>query len=95
MGCLDDQAHGHRVSFRNNVLLGCMQVGESADDRTDQRSDLLAPLDGPQCAPVELHCGCQVVGRLICLVLVKRRFDEGANNLLVFLNGVLSSHFAL
>jgi hypothetical protein len=31
---------------------------------------------------------------LIGLVLVKRLFDEGANDLLVFLNGVLGSHFA-
>ena len=53
LGCLDDQTHSRRVSFRNNVLLGCMQVGESGDDRMDLHGVLLAPLDGPQCAPVE------------------------------------------
>ena len=41
-----------------------------------------------------LHVGRQVVRRSIGLVLVERRFDERANNLLVFLNDVLSSHCA-
>jgi hypothetical protein len=55
---------------------------------------LLATLDGPESAAVPLHVGRQVVGRSIGLVLVERRFDERAHDLLVFLNGVLSRHFA-
>jgi hypothetical protein len=43
---------------------------------------------------VPLHVGRQVVRRSIGLVLVERRFDERANDLLVFLKGVLGSHCA-
>jgi hypothetical protein len=41
---------------------------------------------------VPLHVGRQIVRRSIGLVLVERRFDERANDPLVFLNCVLGSH---
>ena len=90
---LDDRAHGHDIAFRDDVLLDVAQVREGREDRADQPGDLLATLDGPQGA-LPVRVGRQVVRRSIGLVLVERRFDERANDLLVFLNGVLGSHFA-
>jgi len=91
---LDDRADGHDVSFRDDVLLYVLQVREGGDDRTDQPDEVLATLDCSQCAAVPLHVGRQVVPHSIGLVLVERRFDERANDPLVFLQVVLSSHLA-
>ncbi len=92
MRCLDDRAHDHDIPFRDDVLLDVLQVREGRDDRVDQPGDFFATLDGPQGAAVPLHVGRQVVRRSIGLVLVERRFDERANDPLVFLNGILGSH---
>src|SRR5712692_9614006 len=91
---LDDRADGHNVSFRDDVLLDVFQVRECGNDRADQPGEVLATLDCSQGAAVPLHVGRQVVRHSIGLVLVERRFDERANDPLVFLQVVLSSHLA-
>src|SRR2546428_14100681 len=92
---LDHPALRYDVSFRDDVLLDVTQVRESGDDRADQSDEILATVDCSQGAAVPLHIGRQVVRRSIGLMLVERRFDERANNSLVFLQVVLSRHLAL
>src|SRR5712692_6939620 len=91
---LDDRADRHDVSFRDDVLLDVAQVREGGDDCTDQPDEVLATLDCSQGAAVPLHVGRQVVRHSIGLVLVERRFDERANDPLVFLQVLLRSHLA-
>lgn len=95
MCSLDHRAHGHNVSFRNDVLLYILQVGEGGDDRADKPGEILATLDCSQGATMPLDVGRHVVRCSIGPVLIKRRFNECANDPLVFLQVVLSRHLAL
>src|SRR4029077_8380539 len=92
---LDDRADGHDVAFRDDVLLDVPEVRQGADNGADQAGEVVAALDRAQGSAVPLDVRRHVVRRLVGAVLVERRFDERANDPLVFLQVALSSHLAL
>src|SRR4029077_1859125 len=76
-------------------LLDVLEVWQCGHDGADQAGEVVAALDCAQGSAMPLDVRRHVVRRLVDAVLVERRFDERANDPLVFVQVVLSSHFAL